>query len=189
MSGAPNATAHCRRALAVLALLVAALLLLGGMAWQAKRAEYAAAIADNATRVARFRAELARRPELEAALRSDRALNDVRRLYLAGDTPALAGADLQAQLRARIEAAGGKLVSSQIVDPAKAEGQERRLVVKVRMSGNAAVMLAVLHGLEGGEPALFIDSLTVNAARVAGSDELVIQFDVSGFLLPEQVSA
>jgi general secretion pathway protein M len=180
---------RCRQALVVLATLLIAAALLLGWAWLAKRAEYAEALQENRAALARYGQALARRPALEAALRDPDALKRLRDLFLVGDTAALAGAELQAQLRGLIEQAGGRLESSQILKTTEEADAVPRLVVQVRMRADARAMLEVLHRLESGRPLLHVGALSISAPRRGGDAEYAVLFELTGFLFPQGSAA
>jgi hypothetical protein len=186
MSKPSTKRGDCAKAFTVLAGVLLAVALLIGTAWQAKRAEYAEALRENQAALDRYRKALSQRPGLERALRDPQATKRVRDLFLVGDTPALAGARLQAQLRGLIEDAGGRLESSQILKQKDdAEGALRQLTLQVRMRCGAPAMLEVLHRLESQTPLLHVDTLSISASRAGNNTEFVLQFQITGFLFPE----
>lgn len=112
-------------------------------------------------------------------------------VYLAGDTDALAAAGLQEAVGAKIEQNGGKLRSMQIL-PVKTDGDFKRVSVRVQLTATLESFFRVLYALESGKPYVFIDNLDVKnrQARKAKKDtdedpELVIRFDLYGYLRPE----
>jgi len=112
-------------------------------------------------------------------------------VYLAGDTDALAAAGLQEDVGAKIEKNGGKLRSMQIL-PVKTDGDFKRVSVRVQLTATLGSFARILYALESGKPYVFIDNLDVKnrRARKAKKEtqedpELVIRFDLYGYLRPE----
>ncbi len=112
-------------------------------------------------------------------------------IYLAGETDALAAAALQEDVRAKVERNGGKLRSIQIL-PVKTDGDFKQVSVRVQLTATLGSFARILHALESGKPYVFINNLDVKNRRVrkatqAQKDdpELVIRFDLYGYLRPE----
>ncbi len=112
-------------------------------------------------------------------------------IYLAGETDALAAAALQEDVRTKIERNGGKLRSIQIL-PVKSDGEFKQVSVRVQATATLGSLARILHALESGKPYLFIDNLDVKnrrsrkATKAQQEDpELVVRFDVFGYLRPE----
>jgi general secretion pathway protein M len=112
-------------------------------------------------------------------------------VYLAGDTDALAAAGLQEDVGAKIEKNGGKLRSIQIL-PVKTDGDFKRVSVRVQLTATLGSFARILYALESGKPYVFIDNLDVKNRRGRKAKqkeeedpELVIRFDLYGYLRPE----
>jgi general secretion pathway protein M len=112
-------------------------------------------------------------------------------IYLAGETDALAAAALQEDVNAKIERNGGKLRSIQIL-PVKTDGDFKQVSVRVQLTATLGSFARILHALESGKPYVFIDNLDVKNRRArkvakdqANDPELVIRFDLYGYLRPE----
>ncbi len=108
--------------------------------------------------------------------------------YLTSTKRALASAELQRHVKEIVNARGCQLVSSQVMSSEPEEGFGS-VAVKVHMRGNIAGLQEVLHRLEGGKPATFIDDLSVSVThrrRVPsrspqGQMPLNIQFKVTAY--------
>ncbi|MCE2723402.1 MAG: type II secretion system protein GspM [Burkholderiales bacterium] len=127
------------------------------------------------------------RPTLMKALEALKA-KDTKKFFLKGATAALAGADLQEMARGVIEANNGRLLSSQLL-PHKDENGYRQVNATIQMTANIQNLRQVLHVMEGREPYLFLDNLTVRAQVPSGfkpqpgfEPEMFVQFDVSGLV-------
>ena len=113
-------------------------------------------------------------------------------LYVPGDTPALAAADLQERIRAAVNKSGGEIKSTQILNSQR-QGDFQRVGLRIALSMPMEPLLDLLYSLEAGHPYLFVDNLEI-AARVSrrrnepATNEdpvLAIRFDIYGFLRPE----
>ncbi len=108
---------------------------------------------------ARYERLAAETPELRQTLE---ALATARRTQasdlLPGGSMARAAAAFQDYLKEQVSAAGGDIASMQVIEPEAEGGLERvglRLTAKLSHNG----LKRVLHGLETGRPAVFVDSL------------------------------
>ncbi len=111
-------------------------------------------------------------------------------VYLAGATDALAAAGLQEAVSAKIEKNGGRLRSIQIL-PVKTEGNFKRVAVRVQLTATLGSLVRLFYDLEAGKPFAFIDNLDIknrrarrNAAKQNQDPELVVRFDLYGYLRP-----
>jgi general secretion pathway protein M len=88
-----------------------------------------------------------------------------------------------------LQANGGVLNSTQILDTTSEEGF-RRLAVRVRMSGGSEALYKVFHALETERPFLFVDNVDINARTVRTREgqgetvELMVTFDLFGYMRP-----
>jgi len=133
------------------------------------------------------------RPNLMKAVETLKA-GDTKKFFVKGATAALAGADLQDVAKAVIEANNGRILSSQLL-PHKDDNGVRQVNATIQMTANIQNLREILHAMEGGEPYLFLDNLTVRAQVPSGfkpqpgfEPEMFIQFDVSA-LIPLAPSA
>ncbi len=106
------------------------------------------------------------------------------------ETSALASADLQQFVKKAIVESGGRLTSTQVI-PEHVEDNFIRISIKVRMSGDAVILRDVLYAIETSKPMLMIDNLMIRSVRgrrnrrtrkVMASNELSVNFDVSGYM-------
>ncbi|MBL1379324.1 type II secretion system protein GspM [Zobellella iuensis] len=110
-------------------------------------------------RYQRLSAEL---EQTEQALHRLRADAPDTGLYLPERRPALASAWLQQHLNRLVSRSGGQLVSVQNA-PLSAEGPLPAVVLRVHLRGELDQLVPLLHALESGRPALFIQSLVITA--------------------------
>jgi general secretion pathway protein M len=126
---------------------------------------------------------------IDAKVGTLRDEGDGEAAYLQGASEALVSADLQNRVKTVVQANGGVLNSTQILDATNEEGF-RRLAVRVRMSGGSEALYKVLYALETERPFLFIDNIDINARTIRQREgqgetiELMVSFDLFGFMRP-----
>ena len=115
------------------------------------------------TRVARQGALIEALPvlkrEAEASARAP------ARAVLAGNSDAIAGAELQEQVQGMASAASAQLTSIETL-PAEQVGSYRRIGVRVELSAQLAVLVALLQGVEEAQPSMLIDDIRLTATPV-----------------------
>lgn len=137
----------------------------------------------------RYVALAAAGPGIDAKAASLREEGDGEAAYLQGASEALVSADLQNRVKTVVQANGGVLNSTQILDATSEEGF-RRLAVRVRMSGGSEALYKVLYALGTERPFLFIDNIDINARTIRLREgqgetiELMVSFDLFGFMRP-----
>lgn len=130
----------------------------------------------------------ATRPKLLEAVEVLKA-KDVKKYFLKGGTPALAGAELQDLVKAVIEQNSGRVQSVQTLPHKDADGY-RQLSATIQMSINVPNLRNSLHALESKEPYLIVDNLTIRSQSGFGykpppgapEQEHFVQFDVSAYV-------
>jgi general secretion pathway protein M len=193
MSEAVQGTNPCYRAFAILLLLLLGLNLAITWPWLNLNGKYNETLSEITDQIRRFQDLQAQGPQLEAQLKSlDREVGNAS-FYVNADTPALAAAALQKQVKSAVDGAGGKLTSTQNL-PIKEEGNAQRVAILVRMSGDVDALFKVLYDLEAASPLLFIDNLTVRnrptprrrrsrrPQPVSNQYSLDISFELTGYL-------
>lgn len=184
--------------LAIGLLLIAAMLIyLGGFHWFVKRhLELTDQVSALETSVARFKAAVARRPDLEerlTELREDRLDNA---LFLQNSNFNTAAASLVRQLREYIEdlAEDPALCSVSATQNRVDSDPDRfeQVTVNVRMNCPLPDTVRILYALENNVPLIFVDNLIINQrmsaerrSRRVGVDaygQLDLRFDMYGFL-------
>ncbi len=136
------------------------------------------------------------RPQLLKAVEELKG-RDTKRYFVKGATAALAGADLQDAAKAVIESSGGRVLSSQLL-PHKDEGAFRQVSATMQLTATMQNLRQVLYALEGREPYMYLDNLTVRAQVPPGfkpqagfEPEVFVQFDVSAYasIPPSEVAS
>lgn len=153
-----------------------------------------ALIAELEDRILRFEAIATDQAALEQRLAAVKQSMNLSELTLQADSATLAAADLQERVKGAVQAAGGSLTSTQILEPEKVSSFER-VSVNVRMTGSTPAVQESLHALESGRPLLVIDDLLVvtrrttvrlgNRRQTEQQDWLDVRFKVSGFFQRE----
>ncbi len=112
---------------------------------------------------------------------------DIKKYFLKGGTPALAGAELQELVKSIAEQNSGRVLSVQSLPHKDADGY-RQLSATVQMSVSVPNLRSILYALESREPYIFVDGLKVTSqagfgfkpAPGAPEVEHFVQMDVSG---------
>jgi cell division protein FtsB len=103
-----------------------------------------------------------RRPELEQANAALRAQVSARAAYWSGPSPALIAANIQNLVRQSIALNGGQTKSTSMLGEG-GEGGLRKVSVRFQFEGAIETVQRTLEAIEVARPALFVDSLMVNA--------------------------
>jgi general secretion pathway protein M len=179
---------HCAAAVLLLALAAAAGLSLLASAWQQYRANVEE-IETLGARLAQFHALRGRRAELAGQIEMlEQGQGPDAQAFLAGGSPALAAANLQARVKQQVESGGGRLISTQAM-PVDGADRFPRIVLKVHMNASVEALRGVLFGLETGNPRLYIEQLAIqsyqrDARRAPGGGAqpaLDVHFELSGY--------
>ncbi len=118
-----------------------------------------------------------------------------RHYFSQHETLALASAELQKFIKNAIAEAGGQLNSTQVMPGRKTDGLTE-IMVKVRMTGDVAVLREVLHRIETSMPIKLIRQLEIRPVRgkrnrktrkIEPSDRLNINFQVVAFMRQDDV--
>ncbi|MCC4264510.1 type II secretion system protein M [Oceanimonas baumannii] len=84
-------------------------------------------------------------------------------LYLPEQRPALAQAWLQQHLNRQVAQSGGQLVSIQNA-PASSDGPLPEVMLRVHLRSELNELVPLIHAIESGMPALFIEDLVITAS-------------------------
>jgi hypothetical protein len=137
--------------------------------------------------LATLAAMVAARPQIEARRDALAAGGDGQGDLLPGATLALAAATLQGMVAATIEGAGGQLDSLTVLPP-DTIGGFRRVGLRVAFLATTQDLREITHTLESGEPALFLNNVTIRGGDGGGDDGaspvLTVGFDVLAIAAP-----
>lgn len=149
-------------ALVVLAVAVFWLGVLSPLAgWYADRGDTLEQLRARALREAALIETLpALRAEAQAAAKTP------ARAVLAGGSDAIAGATLQEQVQAMASSAAAQLTSIETL-PAEQSGAYRRIGVRVELSAQLPVVVALLKSIEEAEPSMLVDDIRLTATPIA----------------------
>ena len=129
------------------------------LGWYAARAEHLAERRAVLTHMAGVAASL---PSLRQAAGAAGAGRPLPATLLAGASDAMAGAALQGMVQDMAATAGANLASTEVL-PGQQEGAFRRIGLRVTLSGNWAVLVAMLRAVEGSGFRLLVDDLQLHA--------------------------
>lgn len=185
------------RTLALALLALGAILLVFGVIdpLLAMKRDYGAAIERSQRLLDGYRTRQADVRSLTAELASLRSDQPSKRTYLVATNATLAGAQLQSHLKTVVEAAGGELVTTQIIERQNAGGSPQ-ITVRAQMTGSIGALRQIFHRLESEHPLLFIDNVTIHAPDApnavadpmrgrmvgTGADRLSVGYDIYGYL-------
>lgn len=154
---------------------------------------YNEAIDDAADRLQRYQRVAAQAPELSRSLDSVRERNG-RRFFLRNTAVNLAAAELSERVKAAVEGNGGRITTSQNVQP-KDDDRFKQIGSNVQFFATHTNLQRILASLESQQPYVVVSNLTVrpvNAFRgfkpAPGQEpDLIVQMDAVAWALPEPV--
>lgn len=159
-------------------------------AWSAWR-EDSEVIETTREAIARFKGVAQSRDALLRSLEVVRSNPALKGALMNASTPTLAAAQLQQQLKATVEAAGGSMVSSQVLD-GQPDGTFVKVRVNVRMTLSVPQLQQVLYELESQRPVLMVDELLIlsrtrssrssRRKAVAAKTNLDVRAQLSGYM-------
>jgi general secretion pathway protein M len=158
----------------------------------AKHRDYRDTIAQDQDLLRRYRQIAADRPLLQARREQLRRDPISQGAYLSGGSEALVAANLQNRIKTVIEASGGRLASTQILQSSDEDGF-RVVTIRVRMTADIDAASKTFYALEAGEPYLFVDSVDISSRQARRRRnqrttnekvDLNINYDVSGYMRP-----
>ena len=155
----------CLVAFSVPAAAVLLVILLVALPWFDRFSENARQIEGQVDRLSRLQAIAASRPDLEKAIGQARKDLKDDEWFLPGATSAVAAADLQNRVKTAVDAAGGELVSTQVL-PLKQVGNLTQIGVRVQLRGATDSLINVLYDLETGTPVLELTNMTLHSTVV-----------------------
>ncbi len=143
----------------------------------------------------RFSQIVAQRPQIEKRLAEARAFEQNSQAFLTDPDANSAFSDIVQRLKQTISAHAGESASCQIVSTSPFRNPEeelyQRVSAQVRMRCGLERFADIVYDLEGGNPYLFVDRLTIYrqlggyvppGGKKAPPSALEIQFNLSGYL-------
>jgi general secretion pathway protein M len=187
MSGGPMALPDGRRGqVLAVAMLIAALGLVWLAAasplldWYCTRAAQLAQQQELAAHMAALGQEI---PALREAVAKAGLQSSGAQVLLAGNTDAIAGANLQSALQNLASEAGTSLDSSALL-PVQQEGGLRRIGMQVSLTAPWPALIALLEAIETARPCMAVDGMSLNSSTQADANQappVQAVFTVSGF--------
>ncbi len=187
-----NLSAANRRLLAIGLLLLSVLFIYFGLPHP-----YLTAVGDMSNEISvledkleRYRSVGAMRGELQKQVQALKSDSQVNARFLQQKTPALAAADLQRHLKLKVSETGAQLMSTQSLGNSQF-GEFVAISVKAVMRGSSEDLHALFKQLEGQQPLLRIEKLSIQRTRTystvssANAEKLIITFTITGYLWPQ----
>jgi len=179
-------------ALALLALLILSIIFIAIVPAVTMSMEYHQQKQDLAFRLQRARKIIARKDNVVENMAQIKKQYLAQDYFSTRDTEALASADLQKFIKSAISQAGGQLTSTQVMPQSSDNDDDfKRVIVKVRMSGEMETLRSVLHEIESSTQTMLIDQMDIRPVRgkrnrktrkIEPSNKLNINFRVTGFM-------
>ncbi|UKE46647.1 type II secretion system protein GspM [Xanthomonas cerealis] len=183
----------------LLAALALAYLLLVHPWWTVPMREVEAQIQELRQRELRVRMQLQQAPQVAQRLQQAQRELATRPGFLRETSAELASAGLVQRLESAVATAspGNRSCAISNRSPLAADNRRdrfTRVAVQVRLRCGTPELAAVLHALESGSPALFVDNLNVMAQRYQLSpgesgNGLDVAFELAGYLRPNAMPA
>lgn len=191
-----------KRLSCLLAWLAAVLLPLGtllgiGIPWWERTQDLDRQIDTREEQIFRYRRLITSLPQLKTELEQERSNEEFKAFYYEAETPALAGAQLQRELKELVSGAEARLINAQFL-PAGAEEQPPRVHIRTQLQGKTDALLDLLFEIEQARPFLFVDQMSVRSStrrrstrsrrrrartNARSQGELTIRLDVFGYSL------
>ncbi|MFP2769849.1 type II secretion system protein GspM [Oceanisphaera sp. KMM 10153] len=150
---------------AALGLLIAALLMIFNLLVQPLLGlflQQGAAIRQLEDRLHRYQRLSAELEQTEQSLQQLHDATPYTGLYLPERRPSLASAWLQQHLNRQVSRSGGQLVSIQNAQP-NLDGPLQGVMLRVHLRSEINQLVPLIHSLESGQPALFMQGLVITA--------------------------
>ena len=192
MNFARGSAASRASALSLLVMVIAGLAALVLVPAGQGRARLDASLADLYYRLEKYSDTVATREPIEAILREIEMLHPPDDLFVSGASADLAAAFMLEHVGMLVRHHGGRVQSSQILEPSMAEGLEP-ITIRTRFSTTVPGLRSVLYRLEYGKPVLLVTALTVRveepSIKVIEEDpsvavRLAVIIDLVGFRSP-----
>jgi hypothetical protein len=171
-----------RRLLAVALLLVplvASVLLVAVPVQLGER--HSAALVDLEEHIGRLEQRLVTREQVLAELRQLERTTELDPRLLNAETVGVAGATLAGRLADQLQAAGGWLESTQVLEPVL-DPPLMRIAVRLRGEIELAGLRSLLHGIENAEPVLTVERIALRNDDIGDrSGQVVMELTVVGY--------
>ena len=153
----------------IAALFAVALMIVIPVLWMAWSLSAASVIAQaNRDQVDALASLQARLSALAASSKGAEA--NTASVYLPGKSPAIAGAALQRIVANTVEAAGGRVVQSEISRPDNPEQEQGTVNLRAEFDTDIVGLQRIIFDLETGAPILMVQTLTVESADSTDAD-------------------
>ena len=191
---------YCRLIWALILLTPLAIVAGLGWRWLDRVSALEGSITESAKKLARYQRVIGTLPRLREDLEQEGSREDVKAFYYEAATPAVAGSQMQSDLKRMINEAGAQLRRIQSLK-VNAEEQHTKISIRAELRCTTEPLLDLVYDIERARPFLFVDRLSVRSrarstsqrARSARSrrilrrrppqGQLTVRLDVSGYAL------
>jgi len=111
----------------------------------------------------RYEYLLANEKSIDGALEQIELENVGGDLFLAGNKPAIASANMREFVTEAVQQSGGQLISSQDYKP-KSIPETTAVGLQLHVSGEVKQLVELVHALETTRPVIFIDEITIHSS-------------------------
>lgn len=158
--------------------------------WYLKYSEYNDAIDELEFRLGRLAEKITDRKEVVEAVEGIKQEIAALGVFNAGNTEALALAEMQQKIKDAVAASDGNLMSTQALEQQQVDGLTK-ILVRVRFAGRVETLKNVLYGLETAQPYMLVENLQITSVRgmrnpktrkIEAVDKVNVMMDVVSFM-------
>jgi general secretion pathway protein M len=174
--------------LLLLLLIVAVVLMFAP--WYLKNSEYNEAIDKMEFRLLRYAEKITDPQDVVDAAEGIKQKIEKLGVFNAGNTEALALAEMQQKIKDAVAASDGNLMSTQALEQQQVEGLTK-ILVRVRFAGRVETLKKVLYELETAQPYMLVENLQITSVRgmrnprtrlIEPVDKVNVMMDVVSFM-------
>ena len=134
----------------------------------------------------RYRQTLASEENYKSQLEQyRRRLNETESLFLAGDSPAIAGAELQKLLKEIADENGVEITRRDIQREKKVENEVTKISVRIVTNPAPDQLVQLLAAIQNYEKQLIVDEITINALKVRKVERIRPTITVAAYVAPK----
>ena len=138
----------------------------------------------------RYRQTLASEENYKSQLEQYRQrLNETESLLLAGDSPAIAGAELQKLLKEIADENGVEITRRDIQREKKVENEVTKISVQIETKSAPDQLVQLLAAIQNYGKQLIVDEIMINALKVQKVERIRPRITVSAYVAPKKAEA
>lgn len=158
--------------------------------WYVKNSEYNDEIEKLEFRLGHLAEKITDRKEVVDAVEGIKRQINALGVFNAGNTEALALAEMQQKIKEAVAASEGNLMSTQALEQQQVDGLTK-ILVRVRFAGRVETLKNVLYGLETAQPYMLVENLQITSVRgmrnpktrkIEPVDKVNVMMDVVSFM-------